>query len=328
MSIRNTIYFLLFSFIGGFVGAQEPTVDEYLEKGVKLHDAGEYVLALETYGKALSTDPDNPRLLYEMALSNYMLKNFSTAIEMAESSLEKSDDLFVENSVLIGSAQYEMKDPKSALKTFKKAIKKAPEAHGLYFNQGIVMYGEKELEDASSSFQKAVILDPAHIESHLYLAKTEMDRGNELKSILAWYNYLALEKDTESNRLALDNLNRLLLSDVSQEPIEGIDIDAIQSSIVENLNSDEEVSEFAVLRAITNGIFSNFKTGDIQNNVSAWEYYTDLYGSIYSNDYTDAFVSHIAIQYQDSWDWRRENQRQFAMFSRWLESELKVDLKR
>ncbi|WP_428898506.1 Ca-activated chloride channel family protein [Parelusimicrobium proximum] len=95
--------------------------DAYI-KGGKEYNRGKYGTALSIYSDALKTSPEDERLKYNIAASNYKLKDYDNAVsgydEVAEmNGARKQDALFNK-----GNALYRKGDMSGAIEAYREAI--------------------------------------------------------------------------------------------------------------------------------------------------------------------------------------------------------------
>lgn len=181
--------FLLFAVA---VNGQDAQV--LFEEGLELHDAGEYEAALAKYEEALEQAPGNPTILYEMALTHQTMGNCAKSTEICKGLVKlKGYDDAKNAYVLIGNCQDAQGNPKAAVKTYKKGLKKSPDYYLLHFNQGIAYYNLEDYDKAKNAFGNSIRNNPNHASSHFYMTVVMDEVRNRIPTILAISRFLALE---------------------------------------------------------------------------------------------------------------------------------------
>ena len=102
--------------------------------------------------------------------------------------------------------------PKQSLKHMKKAVKLDPSNADYYFWLGVIYSANKNRYSERKSYEKALKLDPKHVQSRIYLAHTQLERGL-YKSALKNYSIVLKDWPDEpaslyNRALALNKLHR------------------------------------------------------------------------------------------------------------------------
>lgn len=102
--------------------------------------------------------------------------------------------------------------PRQSLKHMKEAVKLAPNKAEYYFWLGIVYSANKNSYLERKSYEKALTLDPKHVQSRIYLAHTQLEKGY-YKSALKNYSIVLEDWPDEpaslyNRALALNKLRR------------------------------------------------------------------------------------------------------------------------
>ena len=133
------------------------------------HNKKDYTNALKFYNFALKTEPDNPELLANKALTLHAMNNYVAAIELYKEILDKQPNDRIEQnlcaaSIAYGYNLYDKEDYGQAILYFEDAINLNDKEASAYF--GYAKANEKMgcTEVALASYEKAVLLSPGNVE--------------------------------------------------------------------------------------------------------------------------------------------------------------------
>jgi tetratricopeptide (TPR) repeat protein len=146
------------------------------EKGVALHRDGKLEEALTEYGKALRTYPDYVEALSDLA-TIFLLYNRP---ESAMTFLRRAQDLDASNPVInlnVAIAMTEQGDFGGAMRLLKKLLHDNPHLGLPHYYIGKIHYVDKKWEEAESSAQKAVDLDPQLLDAWLLIVNASMEQN-------------------------------------------------------------------------------------------------------------------------------------------------------
>lgn len=332
--------FIVFLLMIGDGYGQSSVADSLVDEGIKLHDKGDYEAAIALYTKAQAIDKEAYRPQYEMASSYLHLKKYDRTIEVCNAILDSKTSYGPGVFTLKGTAQDLSGDPKEAINTYKKGIKKFTDNYLLYYNLGYTLYFQKEYKDAEEAIQKGLILKPAHASSHLLLAYINNDQGNRMQSILALYNFLLLEPKSDRAGTAYGMLDKLLAKAVKKnkdkENSITINIDklgkksdefptaeltlgllAASASLEENKNKTEE----QLFAENTNTLFNIL--GETKKKKGFWaNYYVDFFYELAKAHHSEA-LSYYVSQSDTSEaveEWMKTNKEKTEALQKWVEA--------
>jgi len=160
-----------------------------------LHDAGRYEEAIAKYRAALQAEPESVEAAYEIAHSQFALKQYPECVATAAPLLDRAGPLKALVYVVLANCHDLAGDPKKALRLFEKGMKQFPEDAVLPFNAGITRARRDEWPEARKLFQRAIGNDPLHRSAHLHLGLAYRVGGYRVQSILAFLRFLSLETD-------------------------------------------------------------------------------------------------------------------------------------
>jgi tetratricopeptide (TPR) repeat protein len=185
------LHFSLFSFAFG----QEPQAieDEFTKAvffGKKFADLGEYASAYEQYAKADAVKPDQPAVIYNMAVLLARAGRYSDAQVQAERYLRLFPDGAEKPNV--ARLQLELE--------FQRELQKKRQADQEYadlFNRAKFVYGRGEVPEALHLFQQAEQLRPADAATVYNQAILYERQGDYAKAVERFRRYAELESDPD-----------------------------------------------------------------------------------------------------------------------------------
>jgi Flp pilus assembly protein TadD len=170
-----------------------------------LRDAGDNAAAYSVLTKALDTHPDDPDLLYDLAMVAEKLGR----IEVVEAKLNRLIELKPNNAHALNALGYTLVDrtPRLAegLALIERALALAPDDPFILDSMGWAQFRMGKLDEAEKSLRRAMDERPdpeiaAHLGEVLW-AKGERDRAREI-----WEAQL---KSTPDNAVLLETVRRL-----------------------------------------------------------------------------------------------------------------------
>jgi tetratricopeptide (TPR) repeat protein len=148
--------------------AGEQQVQLVIAEAQLLRDANEPGEALVMLGEALARQPDQPELLYDLALTAEKLNRF----DLLESNLRKLIQIRPEHAHAYNALGYSLADRSERLsearKLIERALELAPQDHFIIDSMGWVLYRQGELKGAIEHLRRAYVARPdAEIGAHL-----------------------------------------------------------------------------------------------------------------------------------------------------------------
>ena len=214
-----------------------PTFEKHvalIQKGISLHDEGDYDGAIEAYRRVLDENPDDISALYELAFTYFKKKDYTNCIRTAKSGTEYFSELLARFYVVWGSCLDESGKPNKAVKIYRSALRQSPTDHLLHYNLAVTYKNLGKSKEAVRHFKKAIDNDPNYASSHLALAEQYVAQGHRIPALLAFARFLILEPDSARAGVALQSLHSILAGQTSQDGDNKITI-----FMNPNANSDE-----------------------------------------------------------------------------------------
>jgi len=163
----------------------------YFDQGRKLHEAKEYVKAIDSFKRAIALKPDVPTLANThawLAASYRELKQYSNAISAAKESLRLRPG-YADTVFGLGWTYYLAGQHANALTTLEEAVRLDPKgaAEAQYWIGEVYLFGLKAPEKAIPAYRESLRLRPndARTINQIGLALTELE---EWQPALAAFN--------------------------------------------------------------------------------------------------------------------------------------------
>ena len=331
----SAILFFLF-LLNTALYSQSPGINDYVAKGIELHDKGEYAPAVEQFKKALAIDGQSPLANYEIANTYFVMKKYQLAIDHG-SLVKMSDTAHAPGAaVLVGSAHDLLGERGEAIKVYKAAIKKYPSKYLLHYNLALTYFNQQAYEESEKALQNALLNNPGHASSHLLMAYTMGAKNRRPQSLFAAYNFLLLEPKSARSADAFKLLTSLAKSNVKKDadnkvtisfspgakndPFSPIDLSL---SLMEAAGSTAENRDKTVSRLFaenTNTFFSI--AGELKKKKDKdfwWTFYVDFFYALTKEGHSETLAYYISQSKDDSEvkTWLASNQEKIDKFSKW-----------
>ncbi len=236
-SQKILIILTLFFSVNAAITAQ--TAEEFIKKGVDLHDAGKFKEAIEQYELALKIEPKNTTALYEMSNTFIVMQKYDDAIKYAEKTIKLEYGHADLAYTIIGTAYDMLGKPKKAIKAYQEGIKAFPNQYNLYYNLGITQYAQKDYDGAEKSAMSSIKNNPKHANSHALLSAVQIEKDKKIKSMLPLFGYLMIQPTGKKAMAKRELLEQLFMKGVSVSEKDG------NNNISINLFMPNDKEEFA-----------------------------------------------------------------------------------
>ena len=171
----------------------QPDLQLY-NQGVKAHNEGDYVTAIQCYEKCLVINPKNKQAqqnigsaYYNQSISAYNNNNYNQSLQFAESALRytKSADVYA----MIGNNHQRQRNYQEALLDFTHAIEVSEEPAAFYAARSWVYNDLLDNANRLADMEKAAELEPSNADYQFYAGKYKQVMGEEVfKKAIDHYN--------------------------------------------------------------------------------------------------------------------------------------------
>jgi tetratricopeptide (TPR) repeat protein len=230
--MKKACIILMFSLISNIsFGQNKAEAEKLVNEGIAYHDKGDFEGAITRYDKALILDKYNLLALAEKAYSLLSLEKYDEAILYCQKAIVAHPEDKELGSVYVtyGNALDELKKTDQSIEIYDEGIKQFPNYYMLYFNKGISLSSVKKFEEAISSFQKAIMINPNHASSHNAIAQLSQMNEKRIPSLLAFCRFLVIEPQSNRAKANLSSLQKIMKGNVKETG---------KKSVTINLNSN------------------------------------------------------------------------------------------
>jgi tetratricopeptide (TPR) repeat protein len=176
---------------------EEESTESALERGKRLHDAGDFDGAVQLYRALLRKYPLDPVVRYELMCSTHARGDAATARQMGEELLKNVKNPSAAVYVLLGSIYDQQGDLQLGEKTFKQGLKKHPDVAILHFNLGVNLTQQKKMADAERAYVESLKRNPRHPGSWLHLGGVSRELKLPANAVAAYARFLTLEPESQ-----------------------------------------------------------------------------------------------------------------------------------
>ena len=126
----------------------------------------QYENALTDYENLEELEPENQKWSLMVALSKHLIGKYQEALDKIDNYIKNGGDIFKEVYKIRGNANFELKNYKTAITDYIKALA-FQEDEDLYYNLGLAYDKSKHFSLSCENFQKALKINP-HVEEDKY----------------------------------------------------------------------------------------------------------------------------------------------------------------
>lgn len=157
-------------------------ITKLIDQAASLMKAGNHTDAESICHFILKHDPDNLEANFLIANSAYIRRNWSDAIKYYEKSVSIAPEIGILHANL-ASALLEAKQYKEAQLALDNSISIDGANPVNHFYQGLIFQQTDRIQDALLEYEKALLIDPIHIQSLLSLSALLIDIGSHQRAI-------------------------------------------------------------------------------------------------------------------------------------------------
>lgn len=193
-------------------------------QGVVNEQAKKYDLAIDSYKKAMSIDPDD-LTSYRIATCYEEIGNWNNAIEYIDKALEiKPEDVQYNNTK--ANLFWFSGDLDSAIEQVTKCVETDPENYFYYHRRGWFKEHNNDMNGALEDYTTSIVLEPKHAYSYMTRGRLLLTKGENEKAKEDFNKCIELDSEPNGdscaefaffylgeNDKAIDFMNKLLESD-------------------------------------------------------------------------------------------------------------------
>ena len=194
----KTIGLLLLIMTGQILYGQTTNEEKALAKGleaVKLIDAGRLDESVKLLKEAQKLDPKRIDYPYELALVQYMRKDYKGAIKILEKNVGHKD-VIGRVFQLLGNSYSMQGNSAKAFEIYDKGLKKFPKSGMLYLEKGNVHWGKQEYDKALSYYEKGIEIDPKFPSNYYRAARIFCNSTEEVWGMIYGEIFMNLERNS------------------------------------------------------------------------------------------------------------------------------------
>lgn len=324
---------ILLTLIAFSVQAQDQTVKDIVNEGIKYHDEGNYPKAIETYKKALEIDPNSGLANYEIALTYFSAKDYKNAEIHSKKAVEANDNHQMHAYMMYGNSLDMLGETKKAIKVYEKAIKDY-DNYLLYYNYALACLNAGETEKAYEAAIKAILNNSSHASSHLILSQVMEKKGSRVKAMLPLYFFLMLEPNSARSEVNYQALRGFIDQGVTQTSEKNINVSVptdkdadfgaaeMMISLSKASNTLEEnkgKTELELFAGNNEKIFSMLGELKKENTGFWWDFYVPFFYEMATKNLVKPFSYYISQSAGEEADkWIEENVAEFEKFKNWV----------
>ena len=236
-----------------------------IEKGVELHDEGEYEKAVQQFKRVPIGDTLYALAQYEMALTYFHQELYDKSIETLEYLVENPSP-FVRSSTiytLLGTVYLNTNKEEKAISILDKAIFLSPYSFRLHITQGDAYMKLNKFEQAEQCYKKAILCTPISQLGHASLGKVYIKQHRIIPAIMA-LNYAVFINPKSNMAIEILQLIDALLVEISEKVDSEMDPNLISEAIrLEN----ERFNELEILVSSNIALSKKFKDKSKINHI-------------------------------------------------------------
>lgn len=279
---------------------------ELIRQGIELHELGEFSRAEKRYLQVLASNPDNAFAMYELAYALAAQGKQEDALRWADKALQYRSSsrpvlLVLKANLLDGNG-----NAAKAIALYQQGLKEFPNYSNLYYNYGITLLNQRQIDQAAVQLQQNLQLRPDHASGHLALGMAYAEQNRRSEAILAMLRFLTLEPDSDRSGNVLDELRELLSRGIEAKKDDsgelqitigpdasGASADDLELALMASVFAidDSEAQRHAQLSMIIS-MLAEPKQPIVTNEVIQ-SHYLDFLKAIFANKQQQTFVYYI-----------------------------------
>ena len=354
----RTIIFLIsfFIIVSSKLFGQDQNVEELIQEGIELHDAGEYEEAIDRYNEALEIDSTQMLAVYEISLSYLAMKDYENASLYSTQVIDSNNEQLSFGAYAVKSESLAGMDKvDDAIELLYEGLEKNGDKSILHFNLALNFFKKGDIDKTLEHIKTAIDIDRLHSGAFLLNAYALKDKGMWVQSILSFQMFLLLEPDSRRSKNAFAEMLQIMqLKDVevpversfiqqqlfknsldnavSQDKLppltikDGLNRNFVYHAITSTKDSlkleSEEVNEFELFKTVNLEVMKVLERESLNPNEGIlWTFYIPFFSRISHSDYYEAYCRYISVSYYpESFEWWGNNTEAALNFIMWFEN--------
>ncbi len=160
-----------------------PNIEELIQQGFSLHQAGKFDEAEKSYIQALSEDKDNAEIYNLLAVLKLQQQDVISAVHYAEQAVEKKPNPYFYETLLqtyVRAGLY-----KQIVTKEQDILQRFPDNFSLLFNLALAHKNLRQIKDAIKLYDKALKINPASYETWFNLSNLYSIEGDVKNAVFA-----------------------------------------------------------------------------------------------------------------------------------------------
>ncbi|MFY0598668.1 MAG: hypothetical protein JXR03_03280 [Cyclobacteriaceae bacterium] len=269
-----------------------------IEQTTLLEEEEKYQEAIEMYLSVSENDTSYLEIMTYLLSTYQLAEEYDKAVEIGNKIKDVPSEFRKSIYIELGNTYLSKEDFEKSIETYKLGLELYPYSHVLLYNLGIAYRQQEKFDLALECFQNSALISPFYSNNHIMLGYIAMLQGHRTKSMLSYLTYLAIEPESNSILLFLENMvNNAARSEGSITPITNND----SFEFYDNLNRSKAALDSRFERKVdfnasiskqTELLLSKLKFQE--NTDDFWmEFYVPFYESIEKNQLSEAFIYHV-----------------------------------
>lgn len=172
---------------------------------IPLRINGAYESAKIAYEQARTLNPNNPRLLLNLARVEALNGNSATARDYIAETLRMKNDytnaIFLLSQIEVGEG-----NAREAIRSVEAATLLSPQNPLLFFQLGLLKYSERDFSGAITAFERAISLDSEYANARYFLGLSFYESGRIQDAIREFTAIKNLNRDNSEVNSIIENL--------------------------------------------------------------------------------------------------------------------------
>jgi len=179
---------------------------QIIKEAAKLEADSNYEKAIGLYLTISANDTSYIQIQSNLMSAYNSLEQYDKCISIGEKLKEEPSDFRCSIYITLGNAYLNKGDMAKGEAIYREGLKLFPYNYILLYNLGYVLQKQEQYEEAINYFQKSARINPFYGNNHMMLGYISMLQGHITKSFLSYLTYLAINPNSNSILVFLNNL--------------------------------------------------------------------------------------------------------------------------